>query len=76
MSKVSGIYEIILVDGIVLKCWTDDMHLILKEYLNPEKGRFWIVRENNCPEMKMNTCIRKDRVSHIRLPNEACTAPL
>ena len=74
MSKVSGIYEIILVDGTVIKGATTNMQLIIDEYLHPDENRVWIIRESG--QLNSVTCIRRDRVSHIRLPDIFINDPL
>jgi hypothetical protein len=59
------IYEIILVDGTVLKCWTDSVEGIVKMMF---RDNIYIVRENEHPEL--TTYILPERVSHYRFPKD------
>ena len=67
-------YEIVLIDGTVITGVTRDMQLIINEYLHPDENRVWIIREN--VQSNSVTCIRRDRVSHIRLPSSFINDPL
>lgn len=57
------LYEIVLLDGTVLKCWTEDYEGIIEMMF---KDSIFIVQENEHPNMV--TYIMPERVSHYRFP--------
>ena len=67
-------YEIVLIDGTVITGVTTNMQLIIDEYLHPDENRVWIIREIG--QFNSVTCIRRNRVSHIRLPDSFINDPL
>lgn len=58
------IYEIILNNGKVLKCWTDDVYGVLRMMARPDD--IFIVKENEYPYMV--SYIMPDKVSYFRFP--------
>lgn len=60
------LYEIILNNGEVLKCWTDDITEILEMMVVPDD--IFIVKENGFPNMV--SYIMPEKVSHFRFPKE------
>lgn len=59
------IYEIVLIDGHVLTCWTKDYDAVLRMMVEHE---VFIVKENSHPDK--TTYVLRDRVSHYRFPSE------
>lgn len=59
------IYEIVLIDGTVLNCWTRDIGEILEMML---KDDIFIVQENEYPNK--TTYLMPNRVSHYRFSKE------
>lgn len=59
------IYEIVLVDGKVLKCWTQNVDEIVEMM---SKDDIFIVQENDFPGKV--TYLMPNRVSHYRFPNK------
>ncbi|MGG3986987.1 hypothetical protein [Bacillus smithii] len=57
------IYEIVLIDGTVLKCWAKNIDEILEMVLRDD---IFVVQENGYPDK--TTYIMPDRVSHYRFP--------